>query len=556
MLEVLVVLVVIIILATIAVATFLGQDERPKNLTAQIAVRSVYEQAKEIYVTDRSFPSTDQILLRLQPNDTVYTYRSSLPSTSYSINPTDVAVQVDDPDMITICARAINSNVYCARYDQKARLAVAMAPPADNPFPNLFNPDDASARTDEPVTAYSWGRGQRAEDDALAALPSRSSVGTYNAGPGNTGQPNWGTDRNTGTIPYSAPLPPPAPPTPVAAPDATFTSTPPAVTSATDAAFTWTVSGGPLDTVTCVLDGVVVTCATGNKTVTGLSVASHSFSVTASGPGGNDVISYTWEVNIPPQDRLKLNGSTSYGTASLPSTYLPTGAFEVGAWVRLDALPAAGTEATIVANGCSTAQGANCRKTNSGWALAINSVGHVTFRSFLDRGHGSTKVYDETSNAGNCAATEGGDATPNLRDGKFHYIDAAINPAQRIRVYVDNKVETCSGVLGLAATAVETTQPLYIGAQQDSNSQQQDSGDVPVSFFNGAISEVRMTRGGSYALLTAPGPATNPPPLYLSAENGRPATFLYSFSGTLSDSAAHLGAVSPTGGAHLASSNE
>lgn len=124
----------------------------------------------------------------------------------------------------------------------------------------------------------------------------------------------------------SEPNPPPTGPT------VQITSGPTNPTTSTTATFTWSSTNA--SSFTCKLDTAAAASCTSPANYSGLSVASHTFVVTASGPGGSAQASSTWAVQSgpPPGGTVTLtpiDGGTSYysrftNTAGMDaSTYFP-----------------------------------------------------------------------------------------------------------------------------------------------------------------------------------------------------------------------------------------
>ncbi len=86
-------------------------------------------------------------------------------------------------------------------------------------------------------------------------------------------------------------------PSPVA-PTVAITNVPPPSSADTSATIAFIVTGNSSAT-TCTLDGSTAACASGSADLTGLSVGSHTFVVTATGPGGSNFAAVTWEVTPP-----------------------------------------------------------------------------------------------------------------------------------------------------------------------------------------------------------------------------------------------------------------
>ena len=86
------------------------------------------------------------------------------------------------------------------------------------------------------------------------------------------------------------------------APVISFVSAPPASSTATTAAVSFALSGGGVTALTCTLDGVPSTpCAAGAvSSFTDMSVGTHTFVVSATGPGGTGSATATWAVTAPP----------------------------------------------------------------------------------------------------------------------------------------------------------------------------------------------------------------------------------------------------------------
>jgi hypothetical protein len=86
-------------------------------------------------------------------------------------------------------------------------------------------------------------------------------------------------------------------PSPVA-PTVAITSVPPPSSADTSTAIAFIITGDSNGT-TCTLDGATAACASGSAHLTSLSVGSHTFVVTVSGPGGSNFAAVTWEVTPP-----------------------------------------------------------------------------------------------------------------------------------------------------------------------------------------------------------------------------------------------------------------
>ena len=95
-------------------------------------------------------------------------------------------------------------------------------------------------------------------------------------------------------------------PSPVA-PTVAITSVPPPSSADTSATIAFIVTGNSSAT-TCTLDGAAATCASGSADLTGLSVGSHTFVVTATGPGGSNFASAAFAV-IPPAPTVTITSA-------------------------------------------------------------------------------------------------------------------------------------------------------------------------------------------------------------------------------------------------------
>lgn len=325
-------------------------------------------------------------------------------------------------------------------------------------------------------------------------------------------------------------------------PTISFTQTPPQSTPNTSATIQWSNSGGTVTTQTCKLDGQSYSCPVSWTTVSNLPIGSHSFEVDSQGLGGNDSEVYTWTITSPPSDRLIIKDDGDYATINNISSYKPTGAFEVGAWVNLYNSPTGSHGSTIASEGCTWANGTGCRN-DAGWTLTVVGTDlHFTVNT-------KSGWIDETYNSskhGGCQT----DASAQVTTHSWHYVDASYDPAGRITLWVDGKLQACSGSLSGLAPKIVSDDPLILGYQNN------PGGQTPAStWLNGAIGEFRMTEGGTYSNVINPGPASTPGVLNNPAENGRAATLLYHFS-DWTDSAGKLANAVPSGGAHLSSHDE
>jgi len=116
-------------------------------------------------------------------------------------------------------------------------------------------------------------------------------------------------------------------PSPVA-PTVAITSVAPPSSAETAATIAFIVTGDSSGT-TCTLDGTTAACASGAADLTGMSVGSHTFVVTVTGPGGSNFAAVTWEVtppaptvtitSAPPANSANTSGSVAF-TVSGDST--------------------------------------------------------------------------------------------------------------------------------------------------------------------------------------------------------------------------------------------
>jgi hypothetical protein len=91
------------------------------------------------------------------------------------------------------------------------------------------------------------------------------------------------------------------------APTVAITSAPAASSAATTVDITY-ISQGASDTTSCTLDGSAITCDSGSANLSGLSVGSHLFTVTVSGPGGSTFAAADWET-LPPAPTVALTAT-------------------------------------------------------------------------------------------------------------------------------------------------------------------------------------------------------------------------------------------------------
>lgn len=510
LLEVLVCTAVLGILAAVAGPSLLKQDEKANDVAAKSAVFNGAKLAKLVWTENANvYPSVGELLLGMQREEpTVYSYRAHLGDISASTGPTDISVLVEDAQTIVVCARSLSARTYCGRF--------------------------ASAHQ---YVAVAVGSGVMAEEDAITALPGDETPPTDDAGPGDTGTP---IDPPPPVDPEDSPLDPddpPVDPDPPLAPLLAFTVTPAPTTTARDANFGW-ARGGAISGQTCKLNGQSKNCAETTALLEALPVGRHLFEVDAVGPGGADALAYNWDVITPPSDRLNLPANGDYTTASYPAPLRPDGAFEIGAWVKINSTPG-GDDATIASHGCTWSNGSPCRD-DAGWTLAIdNEMGvHFSVRAGGD-------WYDESSTSKKNPLQTG--PAEQLQLGKWHYVSGSYDPNGRVCTYVDSVLQGCSGPLAGMPPQILTSSPLLIGAQVNPD------GNLK-AFLGGQIGELRMTQDGTVSLPLAVGPALQPGILSSLAENGSPSTFLFHFT-DLSDSAGNLGELELHGNATLTSAD-
>lgn len=556
--EMLVACLLVAVLLSLALPTFRGVDEPATDQQAKASVYGTHIAAKSIWTEDNHrYISTADLLTKLTPGEPAYTYRADLPETSYSIDPTDVAIEVNGPSVVTICARSLTLTVFCARFDERKQLQtvqiagkdVGKPTSADEGLLASLGPELAHAAKVDAVdsdaeVSYSRGYGVYAEEDAIAALATREGPQTCFAGPGNTGLPSW--DDETG-CPEQADEPPVVEIT--AAPDD------PTVYRSGEVAFT-TANGGAVDTVECTLDGDPIECIGGTAEFEDLPYGGHTFQVEVTGPGGTDSDSRSWSVISPPTNNVSLDGDGDYAEADYPAGFpSANGTFEVGAWVRVNQLPGPGQLATIMSSSV-PGQGPGGAK-DVGWELSINSQGMIHFSGWNTPGNYYSVVGGLEPQ---CVSSEGGSMHP-ITVGPWHYVSASWAPGGKggMRVYLNNKVQGCltkNSIKGsIAANNTDENAHLYVGVQmtQDGGPSQL-WGSTPGAFFNGQIATVRHTRNGAPSFVVNPGPHSAdeaPPRLYSPAENGRPATFLYDFEQTWDDSMNYFEDLTPYDDAHL-----
>lgn len=543
--ELLVASVMVSVTASVAVPYYDTARQRAYDHEALTSVRSGHALSKQVFMENgESYPDSDKLVLeltRIEPG--TYTYRVGQADVSVSTGPGDLAYIVENEFTITVCARSKTGRSFCGRFvDGNA---------------NMMNAGGYAFASG--TAAYAMGSGVLGEVDARASLPTVTAPPTANAGPTNTGQP---IDLNTlapkpvpatQAIPASAPVAPAQPSQPsqpsqpaqpvTPAPDLNFLVGPPSETQNRNASFQWENNGGVATAQTCKLDAVSYDCPLNSVSLNDLAYGSHSFEVATSGPGGSDSITYTWVVTTPPNDRLIVRADGDYATAA--GSFKPTGAFEVGAWIRLYNDPQGG-DATIASYGCTWSNGTGCAS-NGGWALSIEKKDMQPHLVVHTGANGAREwVTEESGKATNCPV----DATAKVVVGKWQYVSAAYDPAGRITTWVDGKLAACSAGLGGLLPSVASNGPLMLGAQPN------PALNLPASaFMNGAIGELRMTTGGAAANVSNPGPATGPGVLSSPAENGRAADFMFHFS-DWTDSMGKFANVQPRGNAHLAYSDE
>ena len=549
------------ILLAAGVPTFAKRSDAAYDSQAQTILHEAHLVSKLVWREfDAAYPQTADLLVKLNLREPGYIWRAALPETSHSIDAHDISVSVDESrQVLTLCSRSQTDIVYCGRWDERAKLwmpedVVAAADPLDQDatyvgVPGFLGLDAAQALRvpsprNEPGVAHSQGRGDYGEEDAMAALPTRASPQSCYAGPGASGFPSWDDDFVCPDLDPDEPEDNPLPPL------VEIISAPPAETSQRSGTITYsTTLGGPVHSVICSIDAQPASCLPDSATYTNLSYGAHVFAVTVSGPAGTDSDSVAWTIVSPPNDRLDLDGSSDWAQVSAPLLEVVANLFsrfEVGSWVRLRSLPAAGQRGTIVAAGIPGASFLSI----GGWALSVNSTGRLEFG-----GYNAGNQWFLTS-IGNCAA---GTSTTPLQLNKWHYVSAQWEPSGRLNIYLDNQLQACSSTLNNSALAMNLGSVIYAGAQLTQNgSYNQARGNVPGQFLNGQISALRLTRNGAPSFVTGPGPlALNgaAPHLFNPAENGRSAVFLYDFENHWDDAANRYPDLVPHGNAHLTGSD-
>ncbi len=116
------------------------------------------------------------------------------------------------------------------------------------------------------------------------------------------------------------------------APTVTLTTRPSGNTAATSMTLAWTTSG-VVDSTTCRIDGAPTACAGTSVTLTGLSYASHTFTITVTNKGGTSPTdAATWTV-IPPAPTVVITGRPGNVTSNGYTVSIPFSVSGVGVTV-------------------------------------------------------------------------------------------------------------------------------------------------------------------------------------------------------------------------------
>jgi type II secretory pathway pseudopilin PulG len=551
LIEMLIALLVLGALLASALPSFLGQANEAIDYEAKSAIFHVHQEAHFQWTEDGNvYPATAQFLVELTPGEPAFIHRASLPDTSYSINPFEASINVDNEHSVTICSRSRRQIVFCARFNELRRLEVPEGFYAERPGPSLLarsigvEPALASVFAPEggKLVGYSRGTGTSAEQDALAALPTETSPPTCNAGPNNTGMPSWAEKF---TCPADDPDPPPDdPPPPPPAPDIQITAAPSNPSIDPSPTISWDDSyGGPVSTRSCTLDGVALPlCLPPASLLAGLALGAHTFAVSVTGPGGSDSDSRSWQIVAGPGDRLSLNGIAGKATSLFPKALAPSGAFEVSAWVNLRQLPPPGGQATVISAGCARDGTAGCLAAG-GYLFTIDSAGGLHF-AYAGKGGLLGKLNSSAAPGTYTCSNPSGQDPIGLQIGKFNYIEAYLDASFQIRLYLNNKLQSC--------TAAATQPKFAIGSLLFTLGGALKSDLLGYDLYlNGTISSTRMTSGGAAAFTVTPGPTNSAVKMFTPAENNRPALFLFNFPDSTIDQIGALAPLTLVGGAVL-----
>jgi type II secretory pathway pseudopilin PulG len=176
--EILVITFIVGVLAVIAIPAYNEQLEKAKNAKAQDFVGQGIESADSLWNEQQlkrlTYTNIGQVVARMQSDTPGANVRDYNGGVGASVGPNALSVTLDQPETVTVCAKATSGLVFCTRHDQSAAM--------------LGNTVDTTTGNSK-IIAFSNGSTEAA---ARAALPTRASAGSDSA----TGIRGWGKTVN------------------------------------------------------------------------------------------------------------------------------------------------------------------------------------------------------------------------------------------------------------------------------------------------------------------------------------------------------------------------
>ena len=288
MTELLVAVLIIGLLIAVAVASFLGHQDKAHDSAAKQTVAVVGKALKTQWRSgdsDLAYPAIADLVAGIQdsePQLTVHSY-SDGPSTG----PTDVSLTREDANMATACAKSQSEKVFCLRTDELGDMTVSEAAAA------LTGGDDGVAYAAGERRVTQTMVSAQTEPYARCALPvargvTKDAACSLPGGPDYTGGAGGSGDDT------------PVPPTVSAPTEVTFTQQPPSNTAERTATFAWEADQPSV--YECRIDGGQWEDCESPLTTDELDYdADHTFQVRASNINGSATSeTITWHIDGMP----------------------------------------------------------------------------------------------------------------------------------------------------------------------------------------------------------------------------------------------------------------
>lgn len=270
--ELIVVIAVLLLLMAIALPSFLGSRDASKDRAVQSSITIAYKDAKAAWALNGVYPQFADVgevkglkneIEDAEPQLTV------IEDTAPTIPTTQMSVNREDDDSITICGLSASGRFYCLRAAEDGGLQEAAAPLAGPSF------QQAAGLTVVRSSASSF-------ELARCLLPTKTAASTCTGSEQGEGQLGWTSSISASSVDGGDTA---------TAPTLSIPSTPADSTSSTaSVAF----SAIDADSVECSLDGGAFNACSSPFSATGLAVGAHSLSVRATNAGGTDTKTVSW----------------------------------------------------------------------------------------------------------------------------------------------------------------------------------------------------------------------------------------------------------------------